>query len=203
MTTSNGFQILTHQQQSCYWNASLARVFEECRRLAAYLQAEICSKRLAVCTCILGKVGALPSSSVSLEDLASLMSDYDLELQSPFEGIASISGGVWLASDIENPGADDALLKLRFEPLTRDLPFHSHDFSDRVIYVADGLGEFILRDGLDMKATKVSTGDILIFGRGLVHTFRTSDDPLVLLSYHSPFIELEDSRQFRLATSMD
>ncbi|MFN3194056.1 MAG: cupin domain-containing protein [Aureliella sp.] len=198
MLTSNRFQILTHQQKTGYWNAALARVMEECRRLASYLQAEIRAKRLAVCTCLVGRTNALSPGGINTDDLEELVKDYQLELSSPFEGVASISGGVWRASEYFESDADDALLKLRFEPGTRDLPIHSHDYSDRVIFVADGKAEFVICDAEETKVIEVSRGDVLIFARGLRHTFRTGEESLLLLSYHSPFIELEDSRQYTL-----
>lgn len=38
--------------------------------------------------------------------------------------------------------------------------------------------------------------DALMFRRGLVHTFSTAEDPLVLLSYHRPFVPLDEPGQY-------
>jgi len=40
--------------------------------------------------------------------------------------------------------------------------------------------------------------DVFIFTRGVVHTFSTTDQPMVLLSCHLPFIHLDDARQYTL-----
>jgi len=83
-----------------------------------------------------------PSDQASITELQSLRQDYPIELQAPFEGVASISGAVWKGSELYSSNHDDAVLKLRFDAGTRDLPMHSHEDSDRVIVVADGAGVF-------------------------------------------------------------
>jgi hypothetical protein len=52
--------------------------------------------------------------------------------------------------------------------------------------------------GAPVRSTPVSTGDVLAFSRGVLHTFKTQADNLLLLSYHFPFISLDDPRQFTL-----
>jgi len=37
-----------------------------------------------------------------------------------------------------------------------------------------------------------------MFRRGVVHTFSTAEHSLTLLSYHQPFIELDDPEQYML-----
>lgn len=56
-------------------------------------------------------------------------------------------------------------------------------------------GEF---SGADIRSTSIRVGDVLAFSRGVVHTFNTDSTALVLLSYHSPFIPLDDPRQYSL-----
>ncbi|WP_259631762.1 cupin domain-containing protein [Stieleria sedimenti] len=129
----------------------------------------------------------------------SLYDEYPLKMESPFEEVENISGGVWRASEIL--GGDDALLRLHFQKRTLDLPLHSHDYSDRVIFVTEGRGEFeYFADSREreLNSIEVETGDVLVFSRGTVHSFRTSEDDLQLLSYHSPYIELSHHRQFTL-----
>lgn len=137
------------------------------------------------------------------DDLRSLIDKYPLALESPFEGVSTISGGVWRASDFCDTSAEDALLKLSFRAGTVDLPMHSHDFSDRVILVAGGTGVFESRSDAsghsEVVSTEIRPGDALVFARGTVHTFKVPSTDLVLLSYHSPFIPLTDPRQYTVA----
>jgi hypothetical protein len=43
-----------------------------------------------------------------------------------------------------------------------------------------------------------SAGDAVLFTRGVVHTFTAPLDDLTLLSYHAPFFEFDDTRQFTI-----
>jgi len=130
------------------------------------------------------------------------LSTHPMSLESPFEGVASIAGGVWLPED----GGHDALLLLRFERGTLDLPLHSHEHSDRLIVVLNGSGRYKWLE-LDKRGEsfgrphgiQVNTGDVLRFDRGVVHTFLTSDESMLLLSHHWPFIPLDDPRQYTVA----
>ena len=47
----------------------------------------------------------------------------------------------------------------------------------------------------------VQAGDVVVLTRGLVHTFTAPVADLVLLSYHSPYFEFEDPRQFSIPTA--
>jgi len=137
------------------------------------------------------------------QDVQSVMECYPLDVRSPFEGVSTIFGGIWNGSKLCDSRATDALLKLRFQAGTTDLPIHSHDHSDRVIFVARGAGIFeFASDGQSpqqMGSIEVGPGDTLIFPRGTVYTFKVPAEDLWLLSYHSPFIALDDSRQFTIA----
>ncbi len=143
-----------------------------------------------------------PAFAEIVEDLRAVMENYPLDLQCPFEGVPTIYGGIWKASESED--SRDALLKLRFQVGTMDLPLHSHEHSDRVIFVVEGSGTFTVaangRSTEQLNPIEVNKGDALVFARGTVHTFEVPSTELVLLSYHSPFFPLEDPRQYTVAT---
>jgi len=137
-----------------------------------------------------------------------LESRYPIILQRPFEGVSSIAGGVWDLADLLRIETDRALLKLCFDPGTDQLPFHSHDGSERVIFVLGGRGFFHVADGSlsgfserNVRTIPVRSRDALVFTRGTVHTFSATSEPLTLLSYHRPYVPLEDPRQFTVVES--
>ena len=119
--------------------------------------------------------------------------------------IASVSGGVWRGSELFDSSRDDAVLKLRFEAGTNELPIHAHEDSERFIVALSGQGTFYLAgepveafSGCGVREQPVRAGDVLCFARGLTHTFAAGEQPLVLLSYHGPYIALDDARQYTL-----
>ena len=138
--------------------------------------------------------------------LAAIAEDaYPIDLQVPFEGVDSIAGGVWSGSDLIGEGREDGFAKLRFAAGTLDLPMHVHEHSDRFIVVLEGEGYFHQSGetlerftGNEVSEIRVCPGDVLMFTRGLVHTFSAPDTTLVLLSYHRPLIELDEPRQYSL-----
>ncbi|QEG01478.1 hypothetical protein Mal15_55550 [Stieleria maiorica] len=206
MFPQHSFTVLNDPSSVSCWSATLSRLFQRCRELTAQLNAEIRAGRLAKQTCIKGNLSESVSESKSfLRDLLSLDRDYDIDLLSPFEGVAQISGGVWYAGQLFGKTRDDAVLKLHFQPGVNDLPVHSHDFSDRVIIVVGGKGVFKVAcqahsnpNDTVMRDVEVGLGDVLAFSRGVKHTFQTSRDDLQLFSYHAPFIRLDDPRQFTI-----
>ena len=206
MFITETFQVLTDRIPSRRWNADLAQLFEFCRNLTCSLNAEIQAGRLPQRSCVKSALASVQSfDQAAFTELQSLRQDYPIELQAPFEGVASISGAVWKGSELYGSNRDDAVLKLRFDAGTRDLPMHSHEDSDRVIVVVDGAGVFYVSSepvgqfsGADIRSASVRVGDVLAFSRGVVHTFNTDSTALVLLSYHSPFIPLDDPRQYML-----
>jgi mannose-6-phosphate isomerase-like protein (cupin superfamily) len=113
----------------------------------------------------------------------------------------SLGAGAWRSSD----DGDDGLVHLRFAAGTEDLPLHLHEFSDRLLVVTSGVGLFhYLPDAekaRELRSVVVEAGDAVLFTRGVVHTFTAPLDDLTLLSYHAPFFEFDDSRQFRLFQS--
>ncbi|MCA9304949.1 MAG: cupin domain-containing protein [Phycisphaerales bacterium] len=129
--------------------------------------------------------------------------DEPRDLQGPFESTDSISGAVWMASDLLGPVHDTALLKLRFEKGTDKLPLHAHLHSDRVIFVLSGRGFYHASSepmesftGCDVQSIAVRERDALVFTRGVIHTFTAPTEPLVLLSFHAPFIPLDQPDQY-------
>jgi len=135
--------------------------------------------------------------------IEAIRATFAVEMESPFEGSDHIAGGVLLPETAGLHGRNDGVLFLRFEAHTRDLPMHTHEQSDRMIYVLDGRGFFHVSpsglagfEGQDVRHVPVRSRDVLLFGRGTMHTFSTGSEPLLLLSYHAPFIPLGDPRQY-------
>ena len=196
------FDVLTGQPRNRQgpWHAALAKAFELGRTLHARLQAELRAGRLDAPTFLRGYLA--PQARAVQEDF---QHDYPLELQSPFEGVESVAGAVWMGSALFAEACDDAIMKLRFEAGTYELPLHTHERSDRVIVVLKGCGQFHFTNqsradfnGVGVRSTAVEPGMVLLFTRGLLHTFSSPTEPLYLLSYHAPFIPLDDGDQFTL-----
>ena len=127
---------------------------------------------------------------------------HPIRVDAGFEGNPGVEGGAWRPSD----GGDDGLVHLRFAAGTEDLPLHVHEFSDRLLVVTSGIGLFhYLPPGAttqELRAVVVEAGNAVLFSRGVVHTFTAPIDDLTLLSYHSPFIEFNDTRQFKILRSL-
>ena len=202
MYAQSTFKVLT---DSCVggsqnWEGALTRLFRVCRELAASMNADIRVGLLPKRFCARSNVFKHAAFGDLSQDLRSLMENYPLDVQSPFEGVPTICGGIWEASELCEGDSTDALLKLRFQAGTLELPMHSHDHSDRVVLVAEGAGIFeVAADGQSKHrviSTEVEAGDALVFSRGTVHSFKAPSTDLVLLSYHSPFIALEDHRHY-------
>ena len=116
-----------------------------------------------------------------------------------------VRGGDPRADVLRDPARTDGFLALRFAAGTRDLPLHVHPASDRFILAIRGRGFFHVSAAPPHEAHRhpirhaaVRDRDALMFRRGAVHTFSTAEHPLTLLSYHRPFIELEDPAQYVL-----
>jgi len=137
-----------------------------------------------------------PSTSILADQL---LRAHPIPVEPGFEGNPGISGGAWRNDEDEG----NALVYLRFSEGTVDLPLHVHEYSDRFIAVADGFGLFHYMPGGEasgeLRSVVVQAGDIVAFTRGLVHTFTAPVSDLVLLSYHAPYFEFEDPRQFTLS----
>jgi hypothetical protein len=49
----------------------------------------------------------------------------------------------------------------------------------------------------------VDAGDAVLFKRGVVHTFTAPLGDLTLLSYHAPFFEFDDARQYAVFSGLE
>jgi len=130
---------------------------------------------------------------------------HPLHMQRPFEGCESIAGGVWEGRALVSPEDPDALLVLRFDPDARDLPVHQHALSDRLIVVLEGRGFFHVTgeapgefDRQDVRTTAVRERDVIAFRSGVLHTFSTAQHGMTLLSFHRPYVPLEDEGQYAI-----
>lgn len=132
-----------------------------------------------------------------------LEADHPITIESPFEGSEMVAGDVWEGRQIIGPDEDAGIMKLRFEAGCEELPFHTHEDSDRVLIVLEGRGFFHASrqpvgefDGSDVASVAVRERDLVAFQRGTVHTFSAPGENLTLLSVHTPFVALEDSNQY-------
>ena len=127
-----------------------------------------------------------------------LRKSHPIRVEAGFEGNAGVEGGAWRPSD----GSDDGIVHLRFLAGTEDLPLHVHEFSDRLLVVTSGVGLFhylpVAEKSRELRSVVVEAGDAVLFTRGIVHTFTAPLDDLTLLSYHAPFFEFDDTRQFSI-----
>jgi len=127
---------------------------------------------------------------------------HPIRVDAGFEGNPGVEGGAWRPSD----GGDDGLVHLGFAAGTEDLPLHVHEFSDRLLVVTSGMGIFHYLPPAatmqELRAVVVEAGDAILFARGVIHTFTAPLCDLTLLSYHSPFIEFNDERQFKISDSL-
>jgi len=126
-----------------------------------------------------------------------------LDWQSPFEGSNNVSGVELPARVVLGEDRDDGFLFLRFAANTQDLTLHIHPLSDRFIYVIGGRGFFHVTDSPlhDLLCAKFQhiparDRDAFMFRKNTVHTFSTAAHPLLLLSYHRPFVPLLDADQY-------
>jgi len=129
--------------------------------------------------------------------------EFPLELKSPFESCDDIEGNYWKESEYLNRESEDAILHIKWHQGAIDLPSHVHRNSDRVIMLFQGEGSFYYNfdkfedhQNLHMQKLKLQQGDILCFPKDFVHSFSSEDSDMELLSYHSPFVELDDPKQY-------
>lgn len=206
LTEETGLQILTGGRTgSNHWSGALAQFFGVARHVLDGVLADVRGGRLNVPVFLFGKsgIGEIPTNLGSV--MAQIADGYPIEMRSPFEDTASISGGLWSGGELFGSSFDDALAKLQFSSGTLDLPLHVHEHSDRFIAVLEGSGRFWWSEerwrnfqGTGIRSTDVHPGDVLVFTRDLLHTFSAEHEDLVLLSYHSPEIPFDDPRQYTL-----
>ena len=177
--------------------AGAARTYLE--RLENAVAAKEFPPRCALVTRVRGTGPGVSFGSL----VAAVESGFPLSWSCPFEGSHNVSGAALTLEDALEERRDDGFLFLKFKPGTRDLPLHIHPHSDRFIFVIGGRGFYHLSDlplqSLSRAAVRhlpARDRDALMFRRGVVHTFSTTEHPLMLLSYHRPYIELEDQDQY-------
>ena len=94
-----------------------------------------------------------------------------------------------------NPG-QIGLLHIRFPAeMAEDCRLHTHFYSDRLITVMEGSGDFLVADKSDELTTiHLKTGMRLWMPRGVRHTFFAGKEGLVLESIHNPFVAFDDPK---------
>ncbi len=141
--------------------------------------------------------------------VAKMEAGLPVRLQSPFEGSDFVAGAVWRPHQFGDSQRSDGLMKLRFAPSAVDLPLHAHEHSARFIMVLEGRGFHHISaspidrfDGSDVRTVPIRERDVLLFSPGVIHTFSTDREALTLLSYHSPFVPLENPGQYTLPATI-
>lgn len=141
------------------------------------------------------RMGRLDERGCSLDVVDKL----PCELRSPFESCENIAGALM------GTFGPDAMLKLRFAPGTVELAMHVHEHSRRMLVVTAGRGFFHVSSeslsgftGMGVHSIPVERGDVVVFDRNVMHTFSAHHEGIELLSYHAPFIGLDDPRQYTL-----
>lgn len=137
--------------------------------------------------------------------IAEMERAYPIELSYPFEDSDRVGGAVWIARELLANHSTTSVAKLRWDSRATDLPMHVHDHSDRFIIVLKGRGYFHVTDepaegftGKTVRTVPARERDVFLFSRGVVHTFSTDEDPMVLLSCQLPFLPFNDPKQYRL-----
>jgi mannose-6-phosphate isomerase-like protein (cupin superfamily) len=127
---------------------------------------------------------------------------YPVKIESPFEGSEFIAGGIWKDNQL-----DDAVVPLQFSAGCNDLPPHIHRYSDRLIVILNGRGRMHFSRSSstafsddDFQSREIVRGNVMAFMRGAIHTFSTPEESLEMLSYHDPFIALDDPKQYEVVS---
>jgi len=75
-----------------------------------------------------------------------------------------------------------------------------------LLVVTSGIGLFHyipnLKSPRELRSIVVEAGDAVLFTRGVVHTFTAPLSDLTLLSYHAPFINFTDAKQYTIPRSL-
>lgn len=201
-----GLQVMTGPTMETLWSGALAEFFEMGQQMMRRVTTDMRSGRLASPAFLFGPRGQ-HAAALRLDALMNRVeAEYDIELVAPFEETESIAGALWSGHELFGEDHEDGLAKLRFAAGTLDLPLHAHEHSDRFIAVQSGSGAFWWSEetfstfaGMNVHSVPVKSGDVLVFTRGLLHTFSAPDEDLLLLSYHSPEIPFDDPRQYTIA----
>lgn len=154
---------------------------------------------------LVGRVRGTGRGVSSTRLIEELEREHPLHLTAPFEGSDRVSGDVWMAPAILGTESRTSVAKLRWQSRAVDLPMHTHEHSDRFIMVHKGRGFFHVSGepverftGRSVRSIPARERDVFLFTRGVVHTFSTDTEPMVLPSCQSPFLPFDDPRQYRL-----
>lgn len=77
---------------------------------------------------------------------------------------------------------------------TEDNRLHTHPVSDRVVSVLRGSGKFICKRKGEIVDYPLHPGVRIWMPRGILHTFKSNSDGMLVSSIHSPFVALEDPK---------
>ncbi len=86
------------------------------------------------------------------------------------------------------------LLHIKFPPETaEDNRLHTHLYSDRLVTVLEGSGQFLIAPlGKTIETIQVKVGDRVWMPRGIRHTWYSGPQGLVVESLHNPFFAFND-----------
>lgn len=181
---------------------ALASWFEFCKTIRDILIEKTSNRNYSK-----GNLGGFINDFMRIKEVVE--EEFKLQLASPFEGCDTIWGGIWRGKELLNRSEYDAIIELKFEPDSRDLPSHVHSVSDRVLIVIDGEGFFHPNfmpyeefDSNNNHKVPIVKGDVLFFPKNFVHTFSSESKGMHMLSYHLPFIELEDPLQYTITKNV-
>ncbi len=112
----------------------------------------------------------------------------------------SIPQGDWVAYEeymeallIKAVSGEIGRLIVRFPPeSTEDNRLHTHPKSDRRVTVLEGSGEFICYRNKKILHYPLHPGIRVWMPRGILHTFKSGNEGLVVESLHNPFIPFSD-----------
>lgn len=187
-------------------DATLALARASLERLSVLAQRQL--DRLRSASCSGARLATLRGTGpgISLRTMvAALRTAYSPRLVSPFENSRFVGGAILRLDSLLGATRNDAFLWLRFRAGAVDLPMHAHLHSCRCLFVIGGRGFFHVSpqslstfDGKDVRSVAVRRRDVVAFRRGTMHTFSTADHALEMLSYHDPFVPLDNPGQYSL-----
>lgn len=77
---------------------------------------------------------------------------------------------------------------------TEDNRLHTHPASDRVVTVLQGSGDFICYRNKQIETYPLFPGVRVWMPRGILHTFKSKEEGLLVESWHNPFVSLESPK---------
>lgn len=109
------------------------------------------------------------------------------------EGYPWVEYEEYMVAQILRGDADKVgIIIVDFPPhATEDNALHTHPLSDRMITVIKGSGEFIARKDGEVLRHAIKPGTRVWMPRGVLHTFLSSAEGLLVESVHNPWIPFE------------